>query len=81
LGSGLLVAVLGVAAILASHRISIYIRHAVDPGWSGSLTWRAALLLTGAALLLSAGGHHRHPARVPRPNNGTPESGEVTEES
>lgn len=54
LGSGLFAAALGVAAILASHRISIFIRYAVDPGWGGSLTWRAALLLTGAALLLSA---------------------------
>lgn len=57
--SGLFVAALGIAAILASHRISIFIRHAVDPGWGGSLTWRAALLLTGVALWVSAGRRHQ----------------------
>jgi hypothetical protein len=43
----------GVAAVLASQRISIYIANGVSPGWAGSLTWRFAVLLTFAAFALS----------------------------
>jgi hypothetical protein len=54
LGTGLATALLGVAAIGASRQISIYIRHGVDPGQGGSLTWRAALVLTLIALVLAS---------------------------
>ena len=51
IGSAVFAAALGITAVVASHRISIFIRHAADPGWSGSLTWRAALLMIAAALV------------------------------
>jgi hypothetical protein len=51
--NGLCTAALGLAAVLASHRISVYVRHGVEPGWGGSLTWRVALLLTLGAFLLA----------------------------
>jgi hypothetical protein len=52
LGAGWLVAAAtGVAAVLASHQISVFVAHAADPGWSGSLTWRAALAFAIAAFL------------------------------
>ena len=54
LGTGIFTVALGITAIVASHRISIFIQHAVDPGWSGSLQWRSAIVLIGAALVYDA---------------------------
>ncbi len=53
IGAALLTAALGVAAVAASQRIAIYVEHGTNPGWSGSLTWRFALVAIGAALLLA----------------------------
>ena len=44
---------LGLLAVLAAHRIAIYQSHGLDPGWSGSLTWRAALVFSVVATTLA----------------------------
>lgn len=40
---GVLILALGVAVVVASHRITVFAQNGLDPGWSGSFTWRIAL--------------------------------------